>query len=396
MSYYIGINKKNKNMKHLRLFPNAQVRDSVLADIDYPVLHSTDGVGLGIRPGGVVPPTPSYSTPFYVENITDEEETLTIAGYDWGGNEPASYLEFPVEYSTDGTTWILFGTTGATPLTRTLRPGDKVYLRATTNTWAWYNNEDIERGCTIFGVSKVGGNIMSLLYGSNFDGNETTFPTGSTRNFYGLFYDMVSDEDNTVLTSASELILPATTLTQGCYMNMFQYCTSLTSTPALPATTLVDSCYSNMFSNCKLLTTAPALPATTLAGWCYESMFGGCTSLTTAPALPATELAEYCYWSMFGFCTSLTTSPALPAPILVTECYKSMFFGCESLNEITIYADDISANNCLHNWVGGVAESGQFHNLGTAEFIKGENGCPVGWTPDQPEYIVEDDAPVAA
>ncbi len=33
-------------MKHLRLFPNAQVRDSVLADIDYPVLHSTDGVGL--------------------------------------------------------------------------------------------------------------------------------------------------------------------------------------------------------------------------------------------------------------------------------------------------------------------------------------------------------------
>lgn len=29
-------------MKHLRLFPNASIRDTVLADIDYPVLHSTD------------------------------------------------------------------------------------------------------------------------------------------------------------------------------------------------------------------------------------------------------------------------------------------------------------------------------------------------------------------
>ena len=36
-----------------------------------------------------------------------------------------------------------------------------------------------------------------------------------------------------------------------------------------------------MFSNCTSLTTAPALPATTLANWCYMNMFQGCTSLSS-------------------------------------------------------------------------------------------------------------------
>ena len=50
-----------------------------------------------------------------------------------------------------------------------------------------------------------------------------------------------------------------------------------------------------MFSNCTSLTSAPSLPATTLADYCYEDMFYGCTSLTTAPSLPATTLATNCY-----------------------------------------------------------------------------------------------------
>lgn len=71
-------------MKHLRLFPNEQVRDSVLADIDYPVLHSTDGVGLGIHPGSVVPPIPSHD---YVEIGGVKWATMNIGAstiYDTG------------------------------------------------------------------------------------------------------------------------------------------------------------------------------------------------------------------------------------------------------------------------------------------------------------------------
>ena len=60
-----------------------------------------------------------------------------------------------------------------------------------------------------------------------------------------------------------------------------------------------------MFNGCKSLTTAPVLPATTLANSCYYNIFAYCTSLTTAPVLPATTLARYCYSYMFNGCTSL-------------------------------------------------------------------------------------------
>ena len=332
-------------MKHLRLFPNAQVRDSVLADIDYPVLHSTDGVGIGVKPGV---PGPDYSEPFYVENITQQTETLRITGYDNGESDPASYLEIPVEFSTDGTNWSSLGTTGAEPLTRTLQPGDKVYLRATTNVWCEYQRDPyIDHGCTILGVSKVGGNIMSLLYGSNFNGRETTFPNGSTFNFKMLF------NYNETLVSASELILPATTLTQQCYQQMFYGCTSLTTAPELPATTLARSCYYSMFHNCTSLTTAPVLPATTLTYGCYQQMFRDCEALVTAPALPATTLAEYCYQSMFSDCTSLTTAPALPATTLANSCYLGMFEMCTSLTTAPALPATTLAQTCYGNMFSG-------------------------------------------
>jgi hypothetical protein len=92
----------------------------------------------------------------------------------------------------------------------------------------------------------------------------------------------------------------------GCYMCMFQNCTSLTKAPELPATELAEHCYDSMFKICKSLTTAPELPATTLADYCYYDMFSGCTSLTTAPDLPATTLTDNCYYDMFYGCTSLT------------------------------------------------------------------------------------------
>lgn len=222
-------------------------------------------------------PGPDYSIPFYVENITQEDETLTIAGID--NSEGNNYLEIPIEYSTDSTNWSSLGTTGETPLTKVLHPGERVYLRATTDVWYEYESDErgvIDHGCTIFGVSKVGGNIMSLLYGSSFTGNETAFPSGSVKNFYELFVGL---KGNSKLISASELILPATTLAEACYNEMFNGCTSLTTTPVLPATTLAAECYAFMFSGCTSLTIndIPILPATTLAEDCYRETFSSIT-----------------------------------------------------------------------------------------------------------------------
>ena len=175
--------------------------------------------------------------------------------------------------------------------------------------------------------------------------------------------------------------LPVTTLTNGCYSQMFKGCTSLTTAPELPATTLANSCYYGMFSNCKSLTTAPELPATTLANSCYHTMFKDCTSLTTASELPATTLATYCYDSMFRNCTSLTTVPELPATTLTFYCYEYMFYGCKKLNYIKAMFTTKPSSTYTNSWVYGVSSTGTFvKNKNATWNVTGDNGIPSGWT----------------
>ena len=97
--------------------------------------------------------------------------------------------------------------------------------------------------------------------------------------------------------------------------------------------------------------------------------------------LPATTLAAGCYRFMFDMCTSLTTAPALPATKLVEYCYLGMFNGCTSLNSITMLATDISAWDCLENWVRGVAATGTFTKAASMTSLpSGVSGIPTGWT----------------
>jgi hypothetical protein len=136
-----------------------------------------------------------------------------------------------------------------------------------------------------------------------------------------------------------------------------------------------------MFYDCTSLTIAPELPATTLVDGCYINMFCDCTSLTTAPALPATTLADSCYYAMFKNCTSLITAPELPATTLVIYCYSSMFYGCSKLNYIKMLATYIYATNCLSYWVEGVASTGTFVKNPDATWDRvGVDGVPSGWT----------------
>lgn len=100
------------------------------------------------------------------------------------------------------------------------------------------------------------------------------------------------------------------------------------------------------------LRTAPKLPATTLAEGCYGWMFAHCRNLETPPALPATTLAKGCYESMFDGC-GLTKAPELPATTLAEGCYQYMFWGCRNLSNVTMLATEISADDCLTDWLSG-------------------------------------------
>ena len=220
-----------------------------------------------------------------------------------------------LEYSLDGEDWfelgnksVLFGSGLGVLRLR----GKNLY-----GTSIGFNNNNavIKWGSTI--PVKCNGDIRTLIDYENYE----TCETGLAK-FVGLF-------SNSPLTSAP--MLPATTLANKCYENMFMGCYNLTSAPTLPATTLAESCYRGMFDNCKNLTSAPMLPATTLAEKCYENMFKECYDLTTAPKLPATTLAGYCYSGMFRNCFNLTTAPELPATNLAEYCYASMFECCFDL-----------------------------------------------------------------
>jgi len=209
----------------------------------YKLFENTDDIKKVILNGNIVWPTAKpkiidYTEPFYSENTTDQTESVTFTRS--GTTSPT----FDVYYSLDeGNTWNFCGST-VESFTYRNTPHTKVWFCAETTQWTnQYGNMQI----SIKDCKKVGGNIMSLLYGRNFTGQESSFPSGSSYNFLSLFYN------NTNLVDASELLLPATTLASYCYYAMFNGCTSLSQAPALPATTLTRSCYYRMFKNCTSL-----------------------------------------------------------------------------------------------------------------------------------------------
>lgn len=182
--------------------------------------------------------------------------------------------------------------------------------------------------------------------------------------------------------------LPATEMKPTCYRNLFYGCTSLVNPPKLPATKMATGCYQQLFRNCSKLVNAPALPATVLAQNCYQGIFHDCTSLVTAPKLPATTLATNCYQNAFLDCINLINPPELPAKVLVEGCYRSTFQGCTKLNNITVYANDISATNCTFRWLYNVASSGIFNNYGSATYTTNSpSGIPTGWAENKNEYF---------
>ena len=175
------------------------------------------------------------------------------------------------------------------------------------------------------------GNIMSLI-----DPTCETNALPCRSCFYGLFY-------KAKITAPP--VLPATTLTDHCYAQMFSDCYELKTAPELPATTLADYCYANMFVRCYELKTAPKLPATTLATDCYTYMFERCSGLTIPPELPATTLAIGCYHSMFEN-SAITEAPDLPATVLADCCYIQMFYLCKNLKVPPVLPATTMTSSC--------------------------------------------------
>lgn len=272
-------------------------------------------------------------TPFYVQDTSGSENTLTIG-------KPSGTPTIVVEKSSNGINWESMDVVND-KIIATVPANGRLYLRCSTTTW---NPHRI----SLSGNYEVGGNIMSLLYGSEYSGGEVSFPSGSSSTFANLF-------------NGSQNLIRSSNLN-------------------LPATKAVPYCYNAMFESCISMVDTPVLPATELSGFCYQEMFRGCNALTTAPELPATTLYNECYSGMFYNCRALTTAPELPTTTLVRRCYQYMFWGCTSLNYIKCLATDISAEDCIGSWVNGVSQTGTFTKKAGVTYPSGVSGIPSGWT----------------
>ena len=317
-----------------------------------------------------------------------ETGTFTLSIPASVGTDKVSYVSYSVD---DGATWVRTdnSSSNVTITTPSVEAGRSVL---------WKGIASCYDGCNFSSAGKfnLSGNIMSLVSGDGFEG-VTSLPSSYV--FCGLF-------DICKVVQASELILPATTLTSNCYESMFAECYYLETPPVLPATTLApycyssmfeenyqlreapvlpatvmaEECYSNMFASCTSLKNAPVLSSTSLAKGCYMSMFNTCTSLLEAPVLPATSLAENCYSMMFNGCISISEAPVLSAATLVQGCYESMFANCTNLLYIECLASNISATHCTLSWLNNVTTVGVFTKKAGVAWPSGVNGIPTTWS----------------
>lgn len=93
--------------------------------------------------------------------------------------------------------------------------------------------------------------------------------------------------------------------------------------------------FTKLFMNCEKLTKAPKLPATSLGQFCYVNMFAG-TGITRIPELPATIIPDGAYSNMFENCKNLEGIPYLPGIVLSRRAYRCIFKGCEKLTSVKI------------------------------------------------------------
>ena len=151
--------------------------------------------------------------PFYVEDVSGSQNTLTING------------GVSLEYSTDNNVWYTWGSNQVT-----VEPNSRVYLRGINNSL-----EGSKIQCS--GAYNVGGDISTLL---NEKGNMKSLTVDNNGCFKRLFQGV------TTIKSAEHLIFPFGTLTEDCCYEMFDT-SSIEIGPTLPALNLIQGCYRYMF-----------------------------------------------------------------------------------------------------------------------------------------------------
>ena len=78
----------------------------------------------------------------------------------------------------------------------------------------------------------------------------------------------------------------------------------------------------------------------------------------TATTLPGNNTFAYLFSGQTHLKNSAEEGLYMPATTLTAGCYRGLFKGCTGLGRVVVNATDISASNCLTDWVNGIAGAG--------------------------------------
>lgn len=241
--------------------------------------------------------------PFWVENVNDFDVLfLGDSYYSWMGQKTnnGEYINGKILFSFDKTNWddlYSFDYQGRI----TIPPHSKVWFindsdfdleHDRTNSYNLFNIVEfgeISGNTNNYAMYNIGGNFHSLIYNWN----------AKVVNLHNAYAFRMFFMRNRII-DASELVLPATTLTKYCYDEMFKQNYELKQPPKI---------------------------------------------------LPALTLAEYCYHEMFEYCYEIENSPILPALYGVKNCYENMFTYCQKIKKITCLLRNQTTVDCTRDWV---------------------------------------------
>lgn len=226
-------------------------------------------------------------------------------------------------------------------------------------------------------------------------------PIGGEYIFSYTFYNCTS----LTITSA----LPQTSLATYCYECMYRGCTALTNASPIGARDFKNNSCSQMYYGCTHLTKTAAMTVDDAENSAFWGMYQGCTLLTDAdnitinsfsgtnicqnmfrqcsslvdkiPTINASSITNGCFTYMYYQCSNLTKAHSFPALTLLPTCYSFMYHSTK-VNYIKMIATDISANNCLLNWVYGVPNNNScifVKNINATWTNIGDSAVPTRW-----------------
>lgn len=231
--------------------------------------------------------------------------------------------------------------------------GLTVFLRGVRSSTNGYSGGSAKLNLMIGGSGKYNlkGNLMSIYNYNDFRENKTI----ATRYcFYFIF------ESNTAIYDTSNFVMPATTISEGCYGYFFRGCTSMIKTPKV----------------------IPALHIPYLA---CAAVFGRCYNITEGPVFNCTSVENLAfghydnYMGCFQSCTSLQKAPVLKPATLYDNSYGNLFRDCTSLTEITVWATDFTSTS-FSSWVRGITRTDGIIKCKSRSLPSGVDGIPNGWT----------------